>query len=123
MKVVLADYGAGNLRSLSSALVRGLASTGLDVVDIGPVTTPMLYYVAATRGAHGCSSLRRLRSASADCQTGMALCGPMNRDRFWALIESARTSAADGMCQDSRLHVCGRHSPAALYSWTTRTQP
>ena len=41
---------------LAAALVRGLASTGLDVVDIGPVTTPMLYYVAATRGAHGCSS-------------------------------------------------------------------
>ena len=34
----------------------GLASTGLDVVDIGAVTTPMLYYVAATRGTHGCRS-------------------------------------------------------------------
>ncbi len=44
--------GAG----LSAALIRGLASTGLDVVDLGPVTTPMLYYVAATRGAHGCRS-------------------------------------------------------------------
>ena len=42
--------------SLAAALIRGLASTGLDVVDIGAVTTPMLYYVAATRGAHGCSS-------------------------------------------------------------------
>jgi phosphomannomutase len=42
--------------SLAAALIRGLASTGLDVVDIGPVTTPMLYYVAATRGAHGCTS-------------------------------------------------------------------
>ncbi len=42
--------------SLSAALIRGLASTGLDVVDIGPVTTPMLYYVAATRGQHGCNS-------------------------------------------------------------------
>jgi phosphomannomutase len=41
---------------LSAALMRGLASTGLDVVDLGPVTTPMLYYVAATRGAHGCRS-------------------------------------------------------------------
>lgn len=41
---------------LASALVRGLASTGIDVVDIGAVTTPMLYYVAATRGAHGCRS-------------------------------------------------------------------
>jgi phosphomannomutase len=42
--------------ALSAALIRGLASTGLDVVDLGPVTTPMLYYVAATRGGHGCSS-------------------------------------------------------------------
>ena len=41
---------------LVAALVRGLASTGLDVVDIGAVTTPMLYYVAATRGKHGCNS-------------------------------------------------------------------
>ncbi len=42
--------------ALAAALIRGLASTGLDVVDLGPVTTPMLYYVAATRGRHGCTS-------------------------------------------------------------------
>ena len=42
--------------SLVDALIRGLKSTGLDVVDIGAVTTPMLYYVAATRGEHGCNS-------------------------------------------------------------------
>src|SRR5512145_3145762 len=41
---------------LAAALIRGLASTGLDVVDLGPVTTPMLYYVAATRGSYGCTS-------------------------------------------------------------------
>ncbi len=41
---------------LVAALIRGLVSTGLDVVDLGAVTTPMLYYVAATRGDHGCSS-------------------------------------------------------------------
>ncbi|MDL5034535.1 phosphomannomutase/phosphoglucomutase [Pelomonas sp. APW6] len=41
---------------LVAALVRGLQSTGIDVVDIGAVTTPMLYYVAATRGRHGCNS-------------------------------------------------------------------
>ena len=41
---------------LSAALIRGLVSTGLDVVDLGAVTTPMLYYVAATRGEHGCRS-------------------------------------------------------------------
>ena len=42
--------------ALAAGLIRGLVSTGLDVVDIGAVTTPMLYYVAATRAAHGCSS-------------------------------------------------------------------
>jgi phosphomannomutase len=42
--------------ALVAAVVDGLRSTGLDVVDLGAVTTPMLYYVAATRGAHGCSS-------------------------------------------------------------------
>lgn len=42
--------------SLVAALIRGLVSTGLDVVDIGAVTTPMLYYVAATRGKYGCNS-------------------------------------------------------------------
>src|SRR5882672_7236083 len=41
---------------LTAALARGLASTGLDVVDLGAVTTPMLYYVAATRSQHGCRS-------------------------------------------------------------------
>jgi phosphomannomutase len=44
--------GAG----LVAALVRGLRAAGLDVVDLGMVTTPMLYYVAATRGKHGCNS-------------------------------------------------------------------
>lgn len=41
---------------LAKALIRGLASTGLDVVDIGMVTTPILYYVASTRAQHGCKS-------------------------------------------------------------------
>jgi phosphomannomutase len=42
--------------ALAAALVRGLVSTGLDVVDLGPVTTPILYYVAATRAEHRCTS-------------------------------------------------------------------
>ncbi|MES2990497.1 MAG: phosphomannomutase/phosphoglucomutase [Pseudomonadota bacterium] len=41
---------------LVAALIKGLKSTGLDVVDLGAVTTPMLYYVAATRGRRGCRS-------------------------------------------------------------------
>ncbi len=42
--------------SLSAALIRGLASTGLTVYDLGAVTTPMLYYFAATREKLGCRS-------------------------------------------------------------------
>ena len=34
--------------ALSAALVRGLVSAGLDVVDVGMVTTPMLYFAANT---------------------------------------------------------------------------
>ena len=41
---------------LAAALIRGLMSTGLDVGDLGAITTPMLYYVAATRGRRGCHS-------------------------------------------------------------------
>ncbi len=34
--------------SLSAALMRGLAAVGIDVIDIGMVTTPMLYFAAST---------------------------------------------------------------------------
>ncbi|MCL4700088.1 MAG: phosphomannomutase/phosphoglucomutase, partial [Burkholderiaceae bacterium] len=54
--VVVGRDGRVSGPMLSAALIRGLASTGLDVVDLGAVTTPMLYYVAATRGKHGCAS-------------------------------------------------------------------
>ena len=54
--VVVGRDGRLSGPKLVAALIRGLASTGLDVVDIGAVTTPMLYYVAATRGKYGCNS-------------------------------------------------------------------
>ena len=34
--------------ALSSALIRGLTATGLNVIDVGMVTTPMLYFAANT---------------------------------------------------------------------------
>jgi phosphomannomutase len=34
--------------SLSAALIRGLISSGVDVIDVGMVTTPMLYFAANT---------------------------------------------------------------------------
>jgi phosphomannomutase len=42
--------------ALSGALIRGLRAAGVNVIDLGAVTTPMLYYVAATRGDQGCHS-------------------------------------------------------------------
>ena len=54
--VVVGRDGRVSGPDLVAGLIRGLKSTGLDVVDLGPVTTPMLYYVAATRSAHGCRS-------------------------------------------------------------------
>ncbi|MCK6434825.1 MAG: ATP-binding cassette domain-containing protein, partial [Aquabacterium sp.] len=54
--VVVGRDGRLSGPGLVQALIRGLVSTGLDVVDLGPVTTPMLYYVAATRARHGCRS-------------------------------------------------------------------
>lgn len=34
--------------ALSAALIRGLVASGVDVIDIGKVTTPMLYFATAT---------------------------------------------------------------------------
>jgi len=39
--------------SLSAALVRGLVASGVDVVDVGMVTTPMLYFAASTLASSG----------------------------------------------------------------------
>ena len=39
--------------SLSAALVRGLTAAGVDVIDIGMVTTPMLYFAASTLCSSG----------------------------------------------------------------------
>lgn len=54
--VVVGRDGRLSGPGLVEALKRGLASTGVNVLDIGAVTTPMVYYVAATRAAEGCNS-------------------------------------------------------------------
>ena len=38
---------------LAAALMRGLAASGVDVIDVGMVTTPMLYFAASTLCASG----------------------------------------------------------------------
>ncbi|MFO1494058.1 MAG: phosphomannomutase/phosphoglucomutase [Lysobacterales bacterium] len=42
--------------ALAAALIRGLRQSGVDVIELGAVTTPQLYYAAATRGDLGCRS-------------------------------------------------------------------
>jgi phosphomannomutase len=54
--VAVARDGRLSGPSLVAALTRGLTSTGIDVIDLGAATTPMLYYVAATRENVGCRS-------------------------------------------------------------------
>ena len=39
--------------TLAAALVRGLLAAGIDVIDVGMVTTPMLYFAASTLCASG----------------------------------------------------------------------
>jgi phosphomannomutase len=39
--------------SLAQALIRGLVAGGVDVIDVGMVTTPMLYFAAATLAGSG----------------------------------------------------------------------
>ncbi len=39
--------------ALADALVRGLAASGVDVIDVGMVTTPMLYFAANTLATSG----------------------------------------------------------------------
>lgn len=39
--------------SLAAALIRGLVASGVDVIDVGMVTTPMLYFAACTLATSG----------------------------------------------------------------------
>ena len=39
--------------ALSAALIRGLVASGVDVIDVGRVTTPMLYFAASTLASSG----------------------------------------------------------------------
>src|SRR6185369_3034477 len=39
--------------ALSAALVRGISAAGVDVIDVGQVTTPMLYFAANTLCSSG----------------------------------------------------------------------
>ena len=52
-KVAVGRDGRLSGPSLAQALMRGLAEAGVEVIDIGMVTTPMLYFAASTLCASG----------------------------------------------------------------------
>lgn len=52
-KVAVGRDGRLSGPSLAQALMRGLAETGVEVIDVGMVTTPMLYFAASTLCASG----------------------------------------------------------------------
>jgi phosphomannomutase len=52
-KVAVGRDGRLSGPSLSAALMRGLAATGIEVLDVGMVTTPMLYFAASTLASSG----------------------------------------------------------------------
>ena len=52
-KVAVGRDGRLSGPDLSAALMRGLAATGVEVIDIGMATTPMLYFAANTLCASG----------------------------------------------------------------------
>ena len=90
---------------LVAALMRGLASTGLDVVDIGAVTTPMLYYVAATRGQHGCRS-------------GIQVTGSHNPKDYngFKMVLAGRAIYGDDI-QRLRLRIEAEHYTSGKHDW------
>ena len=47
-KVAVGRDGRLSGPALSAALMRGLVAAGIEVIDIGPATTPMLYFAACT---------------------------------------------------------------------------
>ncbi|MBM3115132.1 phosphomannomutase/phosphoglucomutase [Jeongeupia naejangsanensis] len=55
-KLVVGRDGRLSSPALSDALIRGLVDSGIDVLDLGLVATPMMYF-AAIRHADGCGAI------------------------------------------------------------------
>ena len=86
--------------SLSSALVQGLVASGIDVVDVGMVTTPMLYFAASTlctsgiqvTGSHNPKDYNGFKMVMA----GRAIYGDEIQALGRLMAEGAKPAAAPG---------------------------
>lgn len=89
--------------ALSAALVRGLVASGVDVIDVGMVTTPMLYFAAATlcnsgiqvTGSHNPKDYNGFKMVMA----GRAIYG----DEIQALRQMMETSGWDEPAQPGKV--------------------
>jgi len=87
--------------ALSAALVRGLVAAGVDVIDVGMVTTPMLYFAASTlctsgiqvTGSHNPRDYNGFKMVLA----GRAIYGPEIQALYRTMVQGdASVAAAPG---------------------------
>ncbi len=86
--------------ALSAALVRGLQAAGVDVIDIGMVTTPLLYFAASTL-----------------CASGIQVTGSHNPRDYngFKMVLAGRAIYGDEIQGLRRLMEAGQWAPAARH--------
>ena len=86
--------------ALSAALIRGLQAAGVDVIDIGMVTTPLLYFAASTL-----------------CSSGIQVTGSHNPRDYNGLkmVMAGRAIYGDEIQALRRLMEAGQWAPAARH--------
>lgn len=91
--------------SLSAALVRGLTAAGVDVIDIGPATTPMLYFAANTL-----------------CSSGIQVTGSHNPKDYngFKMVMGGRAIHGEEIQALRRLMESGDYGPAPARHGTVR---
>ena len=86
--------------ALSAALIRGLQAAGVDVIDIGMVTTPLLYFAASTL-----------------CSSGIQVTGSHNPRDYngFKMVMAGRAIYGDEIQALRRLMEAGQWAPAARH--------
>jgi phosphomannomutase len=92
--------------ALSAALVRGLVASGVDVIDVGQVTTPMLYFAASTL-----------------CASGIQVTGshnPKDYNGFKMVLAGRAIYGEEIQALRRRMEEAGKQAPAADRTGTIR---
>lgn len=113
--------------ALREALVSGLLAEGVEVIDIGRVATPMVYF--ATTRFEAAGGVMITASHNPGAYNGFKLCGPsavpigietgmqqiraLAEDRFGRAVGPPRAQLRERASMRSTTRVCSRCSPAA----------